>query len=82
MLDIDSKLCRIMRNMEKIKVMKFRYSKSNILGCRVRFIKRVINSATLGPDRVKVRKFTFSNHIDTETRVNKEQNKRDHMKKY
>ena len=31
---------------------------------------------------VKVRKFTFSNHIDTETRVNKEQNKRDHMKKY
>ena len=31
---------------------------------------------------VNVRKFTFSNHIDTETRVNKEQNKSDHIKKY
>ena len=58
-LDIDSKLCRIMRNIEKIKVMKFQYSKSNILGYRVKFIKRVANVTTLGMNRVKHSKATF-----------------------
>ena len=42
----------------------------------------IISKVKMEKMGAKVRKFTFSNHIDIETRINKEHNKSVHMQKY